>query len=233
MTVRVVVADDQPLLRAGLRGIIDTAPDLTVVAEAGTGREAVAAVERHRPDLILMDIRMPDGDGIQATATITTSSHTRVLILTTFDLDEYVYAALRAGASGFLLKDAAPADLLGALRVIAAGDAILAPGVTRRLIAEFAAPQAARPAVPSGRDRSRSELDPVLNAISNRELEVLQLVAAGLSNAEIAARLHISHGTTKSHIAHLLTKLEARDRIQLVIIAHQCELAAIQDQTRP
>ncbi|MDQ2846418.1 MAG: response regulator transcription factor [Actinomycetota bacterium] len=233
MTVRVVVADDQPLLRAGLRGIIDTAPDLTVVAEAGTGREAIAAVERHRPDLILMDIRMPDGDGIQATAAITASSHTRVLILTTFDLDEYVYAALRAGASGFLLKDAAPADLLDGLRIIAAGDAILAPGVTRRLIAEFAASHAARPAASSGGDPSSSERAAILSAISDRELEVLQLVAGGLSNAEIAARLHISHGTTKTHIAHLLTKLEARDRIQLVIIAHHCELAAMHQQAPP
>jgi DNA-binding NarL/FixJ family response regulator len=211
MTVRVVVADDQPLLRAGLRGIIDTAPDLTVVAEASTGRESVAAVNEHRPDLVLMDIRMPDGDGIAATAAITASTATRVLILTTFDLDEYVYAALRAGASGFLLKDAAPADLIAALRVIAAGDAILAPGVTRRLIAEFAAP-------------SGAAADAVLAAISSRELDVLRLVGAGLSNAEIAARLYISRSTTKTHIAHLLTKLAARDRVQLAIIAHQSGL---------
>jgi DNA-binding NarL/FixJ family response regulator len=233
VSITVLVADDQPLVRAGLSGIIGTASDLAVVAQVGTGREAVEHTLRHRPDVVLMDIRMPDLDGIEATRLITESSAARVLVLTTFDLDEYVYAALRAGASAFLLKDTPAADLLAAIRVIAAGDALLAPSVTRRLIARFAA----SPAPPTDRtatentptfataretpvDRARPEPHR-LERITDREREVLLLVAEGLSNAEIATRLHITPGTAKTHVAHLLTKLDGRDRIHLVIIAHR------------
>jgi DNA-binding NarL/FixJ family response regulator len=208
--ITVLIADDQYLLRTGLRGIIEAGPDLRVVAEAGTGIQAVDLARRERPDVVLMDIRMPDMDGIEATRLITTSTEVRVLILTTFDLDEYVYAALRAGASGFLLKDTPPLDLVAAIRVVAAGDALIAPGITRRLIAEFAA-RPAPPPVTSG----------ALAAITERESQVLALVAEGLSNAEIAVRLHITPGTAKTHVGNLLTKLDARDRVQLVIIAHR------------
>ncbi|WP_067460986.1 response regulator [Actinomadura macra] len=210
MNVRVVVADDQALLRAGLRGIVGTAPDLTVVGEAGDGAAAVEAARTQRPDVVLMDIRMPGMDGLHATRLITSAGTARVLILTTFDLDEYVYAALRGGASGFLLKDAPPADLLAAIRVVAAGEALLAPTVTRRLIKEFCArpePAAAPPALPA--------------SLTGRERQVLLLVTAGLSNAEIAVRLGIGAGTVKTHISHLLAKLGARDRVQLVIIAYR------------
>ena len=213
MTVRVVVADDQTLLRAGLRGIVETAPDLTVVGEAATGREAVGLVRERRPDVVLMDIRMPDMDGLEATRLVTASSDVKVLILTTFDLDEYVYAALRGGASGFLLKDTPPGELLSAIRVVAAGDALLAPGITKRLIKEFAT----RPPLPI----HRGSLPPT---ITEREREVLVLVAQGLSNREIAEHLHIGPGTAKTHVGHLLTKLAARDRVQLVIIAYRTGL---------
>jgi DNA-binding NarL/FixJ family response regulator len=216
VTVRVLVADDQPLVRAGLVGIIGTAPDLTVVAEAGTGREAVERAERHRPDVVLMDVRMPDLDGIQATELVTRSDTSRVLVLTTFDLDQYVYAALRVGASGFLLKDTPPADLLTAIRTVAAGDALLAPSVTRRLIARFAADTLVSTAPDPG----------LLDRLTDREREVFLLVADGLSNQAIAARLHITAGTAKTHVAHLLTKLDARDRIHLVILAHRGGLVA-------
>ena len=208
--ITVLIADDQYLLRTGLRGIIEAGADLTVVAEAGTGIQAVDLARRDQPDVVLMDIRMPDMDGIEATKLITTSTHVRVLILTTFDLDEYVYAALRAGASGFLLKDTPPLDLMAAIRVIAAGDALIAPGITRRLITEFAA----RPTPPPATSGA-------LATITERESQVLALVAEGLSNAEIAARLHITPGTAKTHVGNLLTKLDARDRVQLVIIAHR------------
>ncbi|MFF1724801.1 response regulator [Streptomyces sviceus] len=211
MTVRVAVADDQALVRAGLCGIIGTAPDLAVVGQAATGAEAVALARDTHPDVVLMDVRMPDMDGIQASRLITATGTVRVLMLTTFDLDEYVYGALRAGASGFLLKDAAPADLLAAIRVVAAGDALLAPGITRRLIKEFAARSAPEPTMPAG--------------ITTREREVLVLVAQGLSNSEIARHLHITHGTAKTHVGHLLTKLGARDRVQLVVLAHRTGLA--------
>ncbi|HEV7964139.1 MAG TPA: response regulator transcription factor [Actinoplanes sp.] len=216
MTIRVVVADDQHLVRAGLRGIVDTAADLTVVGEAGSGREAVELARRELPDVILMDIRMPGMDGLEATRLITASTGVRVLILTTFDLDDYVYQALRGGAGGFLLKDTPPADLLAAIRVIAAGDALLAPGITRRLIAEFAArPGPSRPA-------PRHDM---LGSITDRERQVLTLVADGLSNAEIAERLHITQGTAKTHVGNLLTKLDARDRVHLVILAYRTGLA--------
>jgi DNA-binding NarL/FixJ family response regulator len=214
VTINVVVADDQALLRAGLTGIVNTAPDLAVVGAAATGLEAVELAREQRPDVVLMDIRMPDMDGLEATREITSRSAVKVLILTTFDLDEYVYAALRNGASGFLLKDAPPQDLLSAIRVVAAGDALLAPGITRRLIREFAT-RPTPPPTPAG---------DILDLVTDREREVLTLVAAGLSNREIAARLHIGPGTAKTHVGHLFTKLGARDRVQLVIIAHRAGL---------
>ncbi|MEV6850673.1 response regulator transcription factor [Actinoplanes sp. NPDC051411] len=213
MTIRVVVADDQPLVRTGLRGIVETAGDLTVVGEAATGLQAVDEVLRLRPDVALMDIRMPQLDGIAATERLTAAgSATRVLILTTFDLDEYVYGALRAGASGFLLKDVPPLDLHAAIRVVATGDALLAPKVTRRLIAAFT----------SG---TVTPTRPELDVLTNRERQVLSLVAGGLTNAEIGKRLFITPGTAKVHVARLLSKLGARDRVQLVIIAHRAGLA--------
>ncbi|MFF4935038.1 response regulator [Streptomyces griseofuscus] len=213
MTVRVVLADDQPLVRSGLRVLMADAPDIYVVGEAGTGAEAVRLVRNTEPDVAVMDIRMPGMDGIEATGLITAAAGaTRVLILTTFDDDEYIYGALRAGASGFLVKDMALDDILGAIRVVAAGDALIAPSVTRRLIAEFAA----RPE-PAPHPR------PVGN-ITEREREVLTLVGRGMSNSEIAAHLYISVATAKAHIARLLTKLEARDRVQLVITAYEIGL---------
>ena len=199
MTIRVLVADDQALVRGSFRILVDTAPDLASVGEAATGAEAVEAARRERPDVVLMDIRMPGMDGIKATRRITSAPETsavRVLILTTFDLDEYVFAALRAGASGFLLKDTPPADLLAAIRVVAAGDALLAPGATRRLIEEFTRhPEPAQPPATA------------LDEITEREREVLTLVGLGLSNTEIAATLHVSLSTAKTHIGRLLMKL--------------------------
>jgi DNA-binding NarL/FixJ family response regulator len=218
--LRVVVADDQALVRVGFCGIIAATPGFEVVGEAGNGAEAVEAARQARPDVILMDVRMPVMDGIEATRQITASTDVRALILTTFDLDEYVFGALRAGASGFLLKDTLPADLLTAVRVVAGGDALLAPSITRRLIGEFTrtSPAAAPPAEPPGRDRLQ-------RVLTDREFEVLAMVARGLSNAEIAEELTISPATAKTHVAHLLTKLDARDRIQLVIIAYQSGFA--------
>ena len=213
---RVLVADDQALVRGSFRLLVDTAPDLEVVGEAATGAEAVEIAAREKPDVLLMDIRMPEMDGIEATRRITASGPTadvRVLILTTFDLDEYVYAALRAGASGFLLKDTPPADLLAAIRVIAAGDALLAPAITRRLIAEFAR----RPE--PGRQPAAT-----LDSVTDREREVLTLIARGLSNAEIAQALHVTMATAKTHVGRLLAKLGARDRAQLVMVAYETGL---------
>jgi len=214
--IRVLVADDQALVRGSFRLLVDTAPDLEVVGEAATGAEAVEIATSTSPDVLLMDIRMPVMDGIEATRQITRSPQTadvRILILTTFDLDDYVYAALRAGASGFLLKDTPPADLLTAIRTVAAGDALLAPAVTRRLIAEFARlPQPGRqPAV-------------TLEGVTERECEVLILIARGLSNAEIAGALHVTMATAKTHVGRLLAKLGARDRAQLVIVAYETGL---------
>jgi DNA-binding NarL/FixJ family response regulator len=214
--VTVVVADDQALLRGTFRMLIDSCPRLTTVGEAGSGREAVELARHAHPDVILMDVRMPQLDGIEATRLICgapETQHTRVIILTTFDLDEYVYAALQAGASGFLLKDTPPADLLNAIQVVAAGEALLAPTVTRRLISEFA--QRPRPG-----QLPRPELDPV----TSREREVLTLIGRGLTNQEIAEHLHISLATARTHVGHLLTKLMARDRAQLVISAYETGL---------
>ena len=213
MSIRVLVADDQALVRGSFRILVDTAPDLTSVGEAASGAEAVELARSEKPDLVLMDIRMPGVDGIEATRQITADPQTsavRVLILTTFDLDEYVFAALRAGASGFLLKDTPPADLLAAIRVVAAGDALLAPGVTRRLIAEF-----------TGRPEPAQRPAAALEEVTEREREVLTLIGLGLSNAEIAAHLHVSLSTAKTHVGRLLMKLAARDRAQLVIAAYE------------
>ena len=225
MTLRVVVADDQALVRVGFRGIIEATPGFTVVGEAGNGKEAIEVTRQTDPDVVLMDVRMPIMDGIEATRQIVTApafsggtGGVRGLILTTFDLDEYVYAALRAGASGFLLKDTDPADLLTAIRVVAAGDALLAPSITRRLIGEFARLPDAVPA---------PKPDAVLACLTEREVEVLALVARGLSNGEIADQLVISPATAKTHVAHLLAKLNARDRVQLVILGYQSGLAKV------
>jgi DNA-binding NarL/FixJ family response regulator len=220
MTLRVVVADDQALVRVGFCGIIAATPGFAVVGEAGNGAEAVEAARRAKPDVILMDVRMPVMDGIEATRRITASTDVRALILTTFDVDEYVFGALRAGASGFLLKDTLPADLLTAIRVVAGGDALLAPSVTRRLIGEFTRTATAAPPAEPPRDDPAQVKDRLRRLLTERELEVLAMVARGLSNAEIAEELTISPATAKTHVAHLLTKLDARDRIQLVIIAY-------------
>ncbi|GIG66993.1 response regulator [Phytomonospora endophytica] len=214
--IGVLLVDDQPLIRAGLRVLIADTFDIEVLGEAGSGEEAVRLVPELRPDVVVMDIRMPGMDGIQATAALTAAAEpVRVLVLTTFDDDEYVYAALRAGASGFLVKDMALDDILGAVRVVAAGDALIAPGVTRRLIAEFAARPAAR-----RKTRGRA-----VDGLTEREREVLTLVGRGLTNAEIAASLYISMGTAKAHVARLFAKLGARDRVQLVIVAYEAGLA--------
>jgi DNA-binding NarL/FixJ family response regulator len=284
--LRVVVADDQALVRVGFCGIIAATAGFAVVGEAGNGAEAVEVARRTRPDVILMDVRMPVMDGIEATRRITQSTDVRALILTTFDLDEYVFAALRAGASGFLLKDTVPADLITAIRVVAAGDALLAPSVTRRLIGEFtrtapvtgtlpgaeadpaqagtaqagtaqagtaqagtahpgtaqagtaqagtaqagtahavAARATANSRTPAA-STAASTAAQLTRILTDRELEVLTMVARGLSNGEIAEELTISPATAKTHVAHLLTKLDARDRIQLVIMAYQSGLVA-------
>ena len=216
MTIRVLVADDQALVRGSFRILVDTASDLISVGEAGTGGEAVELARREQPDVALMDIRMPGMDGIQATREITSSPQTsavRVLILTTFGLDKYVFAALRAGASGFLLKDTPPADLLAAVRVVAAGDALLSPAVTRRLIEEF-----------TRHPESGQQPTVALADVTDREQEVLTLIGRGLSNSEICAHLHVSPSTVKTHVRRLLMKLTARDRAQLVIAAYESGL---------
>jgi DNA-binding NarL/FixJ family response regulator len=216
--IRVALVDDQELVRAGFRTLIESADDLDVVGEAADGEEAVRLVREHRPDVVLMDVRMPRVDGIEATKRIHDvpgADNVRVLVLTTFDLDEYVHAALRSGASGFLLKDASPAELLNAIRVVHEGDALLAPSITRRLIEDFA--RRAPLDKPSAR---------VLDALTERELEVLALVARGLSNAEIADELVVSRATAKTHVSRVLTKLGARDRAQLVVIAYETGLVS-------
>ncbi|MEV4618497.1 response regulator transcription factor [Asanoa sp. NPDC049573] len=218
MTVRVLLADDQPLVRAGLRVLIADTTDLEVVGEAGTGIQAVHLARELAPDVVVMDIRMPGMDGIAATRMLVEGgSAAQVIMLTTFDDDDNVYGALRAGASGFLVKDMALDDILDAVRVVATGDGLIAPSVTRRLIAEFAgrperSPAAARP--------------PALAGVTEREREVLTLVGQGLSNTEIAERLVISVATAKTHVARLFTKLDARDRVHLVIMAYEMGLVA-------
>jgi DNA-binding NarL/FixJ family response regulator len=212
MTVRVLIADDQHLVRTGLKVILDSEPDIEVIGEATHGREAVSMTRELRPDVAVMDIRMPELDGIEATKQITAHNReprTRVLMLTTFDLDEYVFEALRAGASGFLLKDAPATQLAASVRMIAAGDALLAPTITRRLIEQFVA---ARPAAPP---------PPGLDELTPRELEVFRLVAKGMSNAEIAAELVIGEATVKTHLTRLLMKLDLRDRVQAVVLAYE------------
>ena len=216
--ISVVIADDQRLLRTGFRVILDDEPDIKVVGEAADGRSAVDVVSRRRPDVVLMDIRMPELDGLQAAQRILSDPEldTAVLMLTTFDLDQYIYDALRIGASGFLLKDT-PADrLLDAVRVAAAGDALLAPSITRRLIEKFA--RAARP--------EPGTVPAALAELTSRELDVLRLVARGLSNAEIAAQLVLGENTIKTHVAHLLSKLDLRDRVQAVVVAYETGLVA-------
>ncbi|HEX8977598.1 MAG TPA: response regulator transcription factor [Solirubrobacteraceae bacterium] len=212
MTVRVLIADDQELVRTGFRLILNSEADIDVVAEATNGREAVDMAQALRPDVVLMDIRMPELDGIEATRRIVahnTDTPTRVLMLTTFDLDEYVYDALRAGASGFLLKDVPANQLAAGVRMVAAGDALLAPAITRRLIEEFAAGAPAQ------------DPPPALNELTPRELEVFRLVARGMSNTEIAAELIIGETTVKTHVTRLLMKLGVRDRVQAVVLAYE------------
>ena len=220
MTIRVVVADDQALVRKAFVVLLSSESDIEVAGEAANGAEALALAASERPDVMLMDIRMPVMDGLEATRMITADeslSDTRVLILTTFDLDEYVHEALRAGASGFLLKDTLPNDLINAVRIVADGDALIAPKITRRLIEEFAR----RPQPGSAPANSAA-----LEQLTDREREVLELVAKGQSNAEIAATLFVSHATVKTHVSRLLMKLDARDRAQLVMLAYETGVVA-------
>ena len=213
MTIRVVVADDQGMVRSGFTVLLNAQPDIEVIGEAVNGREAITQAADLRPDVILMDVRMPVLDGLQATRQITAlTDPPKVLVLTTFDLDDYVYEALRSGASGFLLKDASANELADAVRLVAAGDAMLAPGVTRRLIAEFA-----RMGAPRGPNRR-------LEGLTERESEVLALVARGLSNAEIAERLFVAEQTVKTHVSRILMKLGLRDRTQAVVLAYETGL---------
>ena len=212
MSIRVLVADDQSMVRAGFRMLLAGEEDIDVVAEASNGREAVEKADRFRPDVILMDIRMPELDGLEATRVIlATDNNARILVLTTFDLDEYVYEALRAGASGFVLKDDPPEQLIAAVRTVAAGDALLSPPVTKRVIKQFM--RTPRPAPPKE-----------LEELSERERDVFRLIARGLSNAEIGQELYISDTTVKTHITHILQKLNLRDRVQAVVLAYQAGL---------
>ena len=214
MTVKVVIADDQALVRGGFRMILDAKEDMDVVGEAGDGAEAVALVEEHEPDVVLMDVHMPQTDGIEATRQIVASGSTaRIIILTTHDVDEYVFAALRAGASGFLLKDVRPPELVEGIRVVARGDALLAASVTRRLLDRFAS------VLPDG---SATSVD--LGELTDREVQVLRLVALALSNAEIAARLVLTEATVKTHVSSVLRKLDLRDRVQAVVYAYDVGL---------
>jgi DNA-binding NarL/FixJ family response regulator len=212
LTVTVLVVDDEALIRAGFRVLVESAPDLTVVGEAANGVQAVQAVRAHRPDVVIIDVRMPGMDGLEATRRIVQLSQpTRVLVVTTFDHDEYIFEALRAGASGFILKDTRPEHLLEAIRVVAAGEALLAPTITRRLISEFVSRDAlVRRPVPA-----------TLATLTDREREVLVQVATGRTNAELADHLHISRATAKTHVSSLLAKLRVRDRVQLVVLAYE------------
>jgi DNA-binding NarL/FixJ family response regulator len=215
--ITVLLADDHPLIRKGFRLILDAEPDIEVAGEAGDGAAAVSLCAELRPDVVLMDVRMPGRDGIAATRDILAAGlPTRVLILTTFDLDDYVYTGLRAGASGFLLKDTQPEGLVAAIRTIAAGDAVLAPAATRRLIQQFAT----QPAEPPGSRRAAQ----IQDALTHREQDVFALIAAGMSNSEIAARLHLSGGTVKIHVGRILAKLGLRDRVQAVVLAYESTL---------
>jgi DNA-binding NarL/FixJ family response regulator len=217
MSIRVLLADDQPLLRVGFRMVLESQDDLVVVGEAGDGAEAVRLTAELDPDVVLMDVRMPGVDGIEATRQIVASgSRSRVLILTTFDIDEYAFAGLRAGASGFLLKDVPPADLLTGIRAVAGGDAVVAPSVTRRLLDSFAH-RLPEPGGPAGIDEALAEL-------TAREREVLEELARGLSNAEIADRLVLSEATVKTHVGRILAKLDLRDRVQVVVFAYEIGL---------
>ena len=215
--IRVVVADDQQLIRAGFRSLLDAEDDIEVVGEAATGTDVIEVVRRERPDVVLMDIRMPDGDGLWATEQIATFPElaaTRIVVVTTFEVDEYVARAIRAGASGFLVKDTEPVELIRAVRVVAAGDALLSPGVTKRLLARFAA-------------GSSVVIDnSILTAITTREREVLALVGQGLTNAEIGEKLFLSPLTAKTHVSRIMAKLMARDRVQLVVIAYETGLVS-------
>ncbi len=219
MSLRVVVADDQAMVRAGFRSLLNEEPDIEVVGEAADGEQAVAAVRRFRPDVALMDIRMPNVDGLEATRRIAADGlATRILILTTFDLDEYVYEGLRAGASGFLLKDASPEQLIAAIHVVAEGEAVLAPTVTRRVVEAFAR-------IPAADDALRGALD----TLTTREREVLRLLARGRSNAEVARELVVSEATAKTHVRHVLSKLDLRDRVQAVVFAYESGLVRAGD----
>jgi len=222
--IRVLLADDQPLVRTGFRMILEVENDIEVVGEAGDGTDAVRQAAALRPDVVVMDIRMPVQDGIAATALITAAGTSRVLILTTFHLDENVLGALQAGASGFLLKDTDAAKLVEAIRVVCAGDAIVAPAVTRRLLERFARELPARDGDGHGGGRAAA-VRRALDGLSARETEVLTLIARGLSNAEIASELVVTETTVKSHVHHMLTKLGARDRVQLVVLAYEAGLA--------
>jgi DNA-binding NarL/FixJ family response regulator len=218
MSLSVLIVDDQALVRAGFRMILDAEEDIDVAGEAADGADAVAEARRLKPDVILMDVRMPQVDGIEATRRVLADGlDTKVVMLTTFDMDEYVYDALRAGASGFLLKDVPPEQLVAGIRAVAQGDALLAPSVTRRVIEEFVR----RPPA------SVQTMPPEVAELTARELEVLQLVAKGLSNAEIAKELFVSETTVKTHVAHVLTKLAVRDRVQAVVLAYECGLAGV------
>jgi DNA-binding NarL/FixJ family response regulator len=214
MTVRVAVVDDQALVRAGFRRLLEFEPGLEIVGEAANGREAVDLCRRSRPDVVLMDIRMPVLDGIAATREVVASTATKVLVLTTYDLDEYVFTALEAGASGFLLKDSPPDELVHALQVVASGEALLSPRVTGRLVREFVSLRGIR-----------RDAGPLLERLTRREHEVLGLVARGLSNTEIAAALHVGETTVKTHVAAVLDKLRVRDRVQAVVLAYECGIA--------
>src|SRR5881409_1679654 len=220
MSVRVLIVDDQALVRTGFRMILEAEEDIDVVGEAADGIEAISEARRLEPDVVLMDVRMPELDGIEATRRLLANGGagaTKVVMLTTFDMDEYVFDALRAGASGFLLKDVPPERLIDGIRAVADGDALLAPSITRRLIEEFVR----RP------PRSVQTLPPEVEQLTARELEVLKLVAKGLSNAEIAKELFVSETTVKTHVAHMLTKLGVRDRVQAVVLAYECGLAGV------
>jgi DNA-binding NarL/FixJ family response regulator len=219
MSIRVLVADDQSMVRAGFRMLLSREPDIEVVAEASNGIEALELATRLRPTVVLMDIRMPELDGLQATRKILANqTSTRVLILTTFDLDEYVFEALKAGASGFVLKDDPPEQLLSAIRIVAAGAALLSPAITKRVIEKFTG-------------MSQRQPPRALADLTDRELEVLELIARGLSNAEIGEQLYISDATVKTHITHILQKLNLRDRVQAVVLAHEAHLFTDSQET--